>query len=78
MVQPAGRICGLPSRYRIYLASSPIVCAADAALAVVRLASTAIIRPQTAARLLLLWTAETRPNLTLTEQVGDRETPIRT
>ena len=26
MAQPAGRICGHPSRYRIYLASSPIIC----------------------------------------------------
>jgi hypothetical protein len=29
MTQPAGRICGLPSRHRTYLRSSPILCLAD-------------------------------------------------
>ena len=29
MAQPSGRICGVPSRNRIYLASSPIICVAD-------------------------------------------------
>jgi hypothetical protein len=30
MAQSAGRLCGTSSRYRIYLASSPILCCADA------------------------------------------------
>jgi hypothetical protein len=34
MAQPSGKILGLPSRYRIYLSSSPILCVADAVSAI--------------------------------------------
>ncbi|CZR61926.1 uncharacterized protein PAC_11823 [Phialocephala subalpina] len=42
MAQPSGKICGIPSRYRIYLASSPILCLADAIFALIRLVTTFI------------------------------------
>lgn len=42
MAQPSGRICGVPSRYRLYFSSSPILCAADALSAIIRLITTSI------------------------------------
>ena len=37
MAQPSSKICGSPSRYRIYLSSSPIMVLADAISALIRL-----------------------------------------
>ncbi|KAK0128529.1 hypothetical protein ONS95_000496 [Cadophora gregata] len=39
MAQPSSRICGVPSRYRIYLSSSPIMTLADAISALIRMIS---------------------------------------
>jgi hypothetical protein len=43
MAQPSGKILGLPSRYRIYLSSSPILCVADAVSAIFGLMSSMLI-----------------------------------
>lgn len=42
MVQPGGRICGFPSRYRTYLRCSPLICGADMLSIVIRLLVTII------------------------------------
>jgi len=42
MVQPSGHICGATYRYRLYLSSSPILCAVDALSAIIRLIATSI------------------------------------
>ena len=78
MAQPAGRICGHPSRFRIYLASSPIICATDALLMLTRLAFTVVyidISLPKAARLLLLWRADRRPTKLLSASLGEPNAP---
>ena len=42
MAQPSGRICSVPYRYRLYLSSSPILCAVDAFSAIIRLIAISI------------------------------------
>jgi hypothetical protein len=54
MAQPSGRICGISHRYRLYLSSSPILCAVDAFSAIINLITTSIcfrISPQKACHL---------------------------
>jgi hypothetical protein len=55
MAQPAGRVCGISSRYRTYARCSPIVCAADMVSIVTRLLITCFYlrtSPVTALRML--------------------------
>jgi len=40
MAQPSGKIASFPRRYRVYLASSPIICMADTVSIIVRLITT--------------------------------------
>jgi hypothetical protein len=57
MAQPSGKILGLPSRYRIYLSSSPILCVADAVSAIFGLAFSMLIlrvNPIKASKLVML------------------------
>lgn len=61
MTQPTARICGVSTRYRVYLCSSPFVCVGDALSMVIRLATTAIylrVSPPKAACLVLLARSE--------------------
>jgi hypothetical protein len=55
MSQPCGKVCTLPSRYRIYLRSSPMLCAADTLSIIVRWTAISIhlrVSPIRALRLL--------------------------
>ncbi|ERF73578.1 hypothetical protein EPUS_07512 [Endocarpon pusillum Z07020] len=57
MAQPAGKICGRPGRYRVYLASSPILCVADAVSMLAHLAAAMYymgIGPKKASQLVVL------------------------
>ena len=57
IAQPYGTICGLSSRYRIYLSSSPIICLANSISALIRLCATALylgITPNKASQLVIL------------------------
>lgn len=61
MAQSSGKMCGVPSRYRIYLSSSPILCLADAVSAVIRLVTTIFylrVNPKKASQLVVMARSE--------------------
>ena len=73
MAQPAGRLCGASSRYRIYLCSSPLCCFADGLAILIRVVVTSIyhqISPLKASRLAILIRADERHHSKRTEETS--------
>lgn len=70
MAQPARRASGVPARYRIYLASSPLLCLADALSIAIQVAALSIslgTTPRKASQLVVLVRSEPRSQAPIAE-----------